>query len=108
MANEPNGEVPEGQLVLDLDGYEGPIDVLLPFAIKDQAHGAASEHSMILAAYGFGGVAGALVMAARKMPHRYLTVMMGIWGIASLPMLVFGIAETVWPMVIAGFVLVSV
>ncbi|MGV7750369.1 MFS transporter, partial [Mycobacterium kansasii] len=36
----------------------GPIDVLLPFAIKDQAHGAASEHSMILAAYGFGGVAG--------------------------------------------------
>ncbi|WP_245537824.1 MFS transporter [Tsukamurella paurometabola] len=83
----------------------GPIDVLLPFAIKDQAHGAASEHSMILAAYGFGGVAGALFMAARRMPRRYLTVMMGVWGIASLPMLVFGIAESVWPMVIAGFVL---
>ncbi|WP_243635420.1 MFS transporter [Tsukamurella pulmonis] len=83
----------------------GPIDVLLPFAIKDQAHGAASEHSMILAAYGFGGVVGALFMAARTMPRRYLTVMMGIWGIASLPMLVFGIAESVWPMVIAGFVL---
>ncbi len=83
----------------------GPIDVLLPFAIKDQAHGAASEHSMILAAYGFGGVAGALFMAARKMPRRYLTVMMGFWGIASLPMLVFGVAESVWPMVIAGFVL---
>ncbi|MGC5024072.1 MFS transporter [Tsukamurella sp. DT100] len=83
----------------------GPIDVLLPFAIKDQAHGAASEHSMILAAYGFGGVAGALLMAARRMPRRYLTVMMGFWGVASLPMLVFGIAESVWPMVIAGFVL---
>lgn len=83
----------------------GPIDVLLPFAIKDQAHGAASEHSMILAAYGFGGVAGALFMAARRMPRRYLTVMMGIWGVASLPMLVFGMAESVWPMVIAGFVL---
>ncbi|WP_445515058.1 MFS transporter [Tsukamurella ocularis] len=83
----------------------GPIDVLLPFAIKDQAHGAASEHSMILAAYGFGGVAGALFMAARRMPRRYLTVMMGIWGVASLPMLVFGMAESVWPMVIAGFML---
>jgi MFS family permease len=83
----------------------GPIDVLLPFAIKDQAHGAASEHSMILAAYGFGGVVGALFMAARRMPRRYLTVMMGLWGLASLPMLVFGIAESVWPMVIAGFVL---
>ncbi|WP_238600396.1 MFS transporter [Tsukamurella tyrosinosolvens] len=83
----------------------GPIDVLLPFAIKDQAHGAASEHSMILAAYGFGGVAGALFMAARRMPRRYLTVMMGIWGVASLPMLVFGLAESVWPMVVAGFVL---
>lgn len=83
----------------------GPIDVLLPFAIKDQAHGAASEHSMILAAYGFGGVAGALLMAARRMPRRYLTVMMGFWGVASLPMLVFGMAESVWPMVFAGFIL---
>lgn len=35
MANEPNGEAPEGQLVLDLDGYEGPIDVLLTLA-RDQ------------------------------------------------------------------------
>ncbi|CAM3957251.1 MULTISPECIES: MFS transporter [Tsukamurella] len=83
----------------------GPIDVLLPFAIKDQAQGAAGEHSMILAAYGFGGVAGALFMAARRMPRRYLTVMMVLWGLASLPMVVFGIADSVWPMVIAGFVL---
>src|SRR3954451_18615796 len=28
-------EVPEGQLVLDLDGYQGPIDVLLALA-RDQ------------------------------------------------------------------------
>jgi segregation and condensation protein A len=35
MATEPNGEAPEGQLVLDLDGYEGPIDVLLTLA-RDQ------------------------------------------------------------------------
>ncbi len=83
----------------------GPLDVLLPFAIKDQAHGAAGEHSMVLAAYGLGGVAGALFMAARTLPRRYLTVMMALWGVGSLPMLVFGLAQSVWLMVLAGFVL---
>ena len=35
MGKEMSDEVPEGQLVLDLDGYEGPIDVLLTLA-RDQ------------------------------------------------------------------------
>ena len=35
MAKDMSDEVPEGQLVLDLDGYEGPIDVLLTLA-RDQ------------------------------------------------------------------------
>ena len=35
MAKDMSDEAPEGQLVLDLDGYEGPIDVLLTLA-RDQ------------------------------------------------------------------------
>lgn len=83
----------------------GPLDVLLPFAIKDRAGGGPSDHSMILAAYGFGGVAGALFMASRKMPRRYLTVMMGLWGLGALPLTVFGLATDVLMMAVAGFVL---
>lgn len=83
----------------------GPLDVLLPFAIKDHAGGGPSDHSMILAAYGFGGVAGALFMASRKLPRRYLTVMMCLWGLGALPLAVYGTATSVLVMVIAGFLL---
>ncbi len=83
----------------------GPLDVLLPFAIKDRAGGGPSDHSMVLAAYGFGGVAGALFMASRKMPRRYLTVMMALWGLGELPLAAFGLATNVLVMVAAGFVL---
>ncbi|WP_244881138.1 MFS transporter [Tsukamurella pseudospumae] len=83
----------------------GPLDVLLPFAIKDHAGGGPSDHSMILAAYGFGGVAGALLMASRKLPRRYLTVMMCLWGVGALPLAVYGTATNVLVMVAAGFVL---
>ncbi|TWS22483.1 MFS transporter [Tsukamurella sputi] len=83
----------------------GPLDVLLPFAIKDHAGGGPSDHSMILAAYGFGGVAGALLMASRKLPRRYLTVMMCLWGLGALPLAVYGTATNVAVMVAAGFVL---
>ncbi|GAB3134222.1 tetracycline efflux MFS transporter Tet(V) [Tsukamurella serpentis] len=83
----------------------GPIDVLLPFAIKDAAQGGASEHSMILAAYGIGGVVGALVMASQTLPRRYLTVMMCLWGMGAVPLIVFGLATNVMVMAVAGFVL---
>ncbi|GAA1092338.1 tetracycline efflux MFS transporter Tet(V) [Tsukamurella spumae] len=83
----------------------GPLDVLLPFAIKDHAGGGPSDHSMILAAYGFGGVAGALLMASRKLPRRYLTVMMCLWGVGALPLAVYGTATNILVMVVAGFVL---
>ncbi|BDH55281.1 MFS transporter [Tsukamurella sp. PLM1] len=83
----------------------GPLDVLLPFAIKDHAGGGPSDHSMILAAYGFGGVAGALFMASRKLPRRYLTVMMCLWGVGALPLAVYGTATNVLVMVVAGFAL---
>ncbi|MET9327288.1 MFS transporter [Tsukamurella sp. NPDC003166] len=83
----------------------GPLDVLLPFAIKDHAGGGPSDHSMILAAYGFGGVAGALLMASRRLPRRYLTVMMCLWGVGALPLAVYGTATNVLLMVAAGFVL---
>jgi predicted MFS family arabinose efflux permease len=83
----------------------GPLEVLLPFTIKSDLGGDAGDHSLVLAAFGIGGAVGSLVMASRRMPRRYLTVMTALWGCAGLPFLAVAHADAVWQMVAAGFVM---
>lgn len=83
----------------------GPFEVLAPFAIKDRAGGGPAEHAWVLASFGIGGALGSLVMASLRLPRRYLTVMNLVWGLSCVPLVVFGTATSVWPMVAAGFVM---
>ncbi len=82
----------------------GPFEVLVPFAIKDQAGGGPQEHAIVLAAFGIGGAVGSLVIASVKLPRRYLTVMVSLWAVGCVPLVVFGVTDQVWLMVIAAFV----
>ncbi|MBM7787252.1 MFS transporter [Tenggerimyces flavus] len=82
----------------------GPIEVLIPFLLKDRAGGGPGDHAIVLAAFGIGGTLGSLGMATRKLPRRYLTVMVSLWGLGCLPLVVVGVATNVW--VIAGAVFV--
>ena len=82
----------------------GPLEVLLPFAIRDNLGGGADEYGLALAAFGFGGAAGALAISSRRLPRRYLTVMILMWGLGSLPFAVVGVAEALWVMFAALFV----
>ncbi len=83
----------------------GPFEVLLPFVIKDGLGGDATDHAWVMAAFGLGGALGAFAMAAARMPRRYLTFMNLMWGLGSLPMVVFGLADQVWMMVVTAFVI---
>jgi MFS family permease len=82
----------------------GPLEVLLPFAIRDNLGGGADEYGLALAAFGVGGAAGALAISSRRLPRRYLTVMILMWGLGSLPFAVVGVAEALWVMLAALFV----
>jgi MFS family permease len=82
----------------------GPIEVLIPFAVKDRAGGGPGEHAIVLAAFGFGGALGSLGMASFKMPRRYLTVMNLFWGVGCLPLVLVGFATNVWVIAAAVFV----
>ena len=82
----------------------GPLEVLLPFAIRDNLGGGADEYGLALAAFGVGGAAGALAISSRRLPRRYLTVMILMWGLGSLPFAVVGVAEAFWVMFAALFV----
>ena len=82
----------------------GPLEVLLPFAIRDNLGGGAEEYGLALAAFGIGGAAGALAISSGRLPRRYLTVMILMWGLGSVPFAVVGMAGALWIVLIALFV----
>jgi len=84
----------------------GPIDVLIPFAVKERLGGGASEYGLLLTAFGVGAAAGALWVASRPMPRRYLSVLLLVWGIGTLPIATVGLANELWVMYV-GMVVVG-
>jgi MFS family permease len=82
----------------------GPIEVLLPFAVRDQTGGGAGSFALVLAAFGIGGAVGSIVVASRRLPRRYLTVMVLSWGIGSVPLAIIGFTTELWVMAAAVFI----
>ncbi|CAN5299150.1 tetracycline efflux MFS transporter Tet(V) [soil metagenome] len=82
----------------------GPIEVLLPFAVTDQAGGDAGSFALVLAAFGAGGAISSILVASRKLPRRYLTVMTLGWGAGAIPLTIIGLTDQVWVMAVAVFV----
>ncbi|WP_028643823.1 MFS transporter [Nocardioides sp. URHA0020] len=83
----------------------GPLEVLLPFLIKDRLGGGPGDHAVVLAAFGIGGAVGSMTVASLRLPRRYLTWMNLMWGFGCVPFAVMGIATAVWQLVVAAFVL---
>ena len=82
----------------------GPVEVLLPFAVKDQTGGGPGAFAVALAAFGIGGAAGSLAAASIRLPRRYLTLMILGWGVGSLPLAIVGLTGSLAVMVVALFI----
>jgi MFS family permease len=84
--------------------FIGPLEVLVPFAVKD-AGGGPTQHAYVLVAFGIGGAVGSLVVASLRLPRRYLTVMNLFWGLGCVPLVVFGFGAHLWVMIAAGAIM---
>jgi MFS family permease len=82
----------------------GPIEVLLPFVVRDQLGGDSSMFGFLLAVMGVGAALGSLLTASLRLPRRYLTVMMVSWGAGSLPLAAVGIMDSFWTIAAALFI----
>ncbi|MDX1875311.1 tetracycline efflux MFS transporter Tet(V) [Mycolicibacterium sp. 120266] len=82
----------------------GPIEVLLPFIAQQRFTEGARTYGFILAFFGVGSAVGALAVSSRRLPRRYLTVMMAMWGLGSLPLVVIGTTWSFGWMALASFV----
>jgi MFS transporter, DHA3 family, tetracycline resistance protein len=83
----------------------GPIEVLLPFIAKQRFEDGARTYGFILAFFGVGSALGALSVSSGRLPRRYLTVMMAMWGVGSIPLLVVGVTSSFPLMAAATFVI---
>jgi len=72
----------------------GPIEVLLPFAVRDNVGGGPGEYAVVLASYGIASAVGSLAVASWRLPRRYLTTMVLFWGFGALPLSVVGITSS--------------
>jgi MFS family permease len=83
--------------------FIGPEEVLLPFVTRDRVGEDPRLFGFLLAIYGIGGVVGSIVVSSMRLPRRYLTVMMGVWGVSTLPFAVVGITHEYWLMALCLF-----
>jgi DHA3 family tetracycline resistance protein-like MFS transporter len=84
----------------------GPIEVLLPFITAERFTDGARVYGLALAAYGFGGALGALGVASRRMPRRYLTTMMLMWGLGPPGLVLVGCTNS-FPLMAAALFIVG-
>ena len=82
----------------------GPVEVLLPFAVRDQTGGGPSSFALVLGAFGVGGAVGSLITSSLRLPRRYLTVMNLLWGAGAAPLALIGMTTQLWVMAAAAFV----
>ena len=83
----------------------GPIEVLLPFIANQRFEDGAQTYGFILAFFGIGSALGALAVSSRRLPRRYLTVMMTMWSVGSVPLVIVGITSSFPLMAAATFVI---
>ncbi|MCG2622010.1 MFS transporter [Arthrobacter sp. I2-34] len=77
---------------------EGPIEVLLPFLVREQLGGGAQTFGFLLAIWGGAMALGALLVSSRPLPRRYLTVMITAWGLGTVPLAFIGFMDSFWQM----------
>jgi Transmembrane secretion effector len=84
--------------------FMGPAEVLLPFIVKNDLGGSASDLGIVFAAGGIGSVAIAVIMGQRGLPRRDITFMYVAWTLATLAVAGYGLSASVWQLMLACLV----
>jgi MFS family permease len=78
---------------LSIFAYIGPLQVLLPFRLKNDLGLGAGTFGAVLAAGGVGAIVAAFAVGQWGLPRRFITWMYLAWALGSLELALFAIAE---------------
>ena len=83
--------------------FMGPAEVLLPFVVKNELGGGATQLGLVFAAGGLGAVGCAILVGERGLPRRDITLMYACWTLATVMVCGYGLATAVWQLMLASF-----
>ena len=82
--------------------FMGPVEVLLPYLVKNDLEGSARDLGMVFAAGGIGSVACAVAMGQSEIPRRAIRFIYVCWTLATLAIAGYGVASAVWQLMLAA------
>ena len=89
---------------LSLLFFLGPLEVLLPYVVRNDLHAGAGGFGLVLAAAGVGAIGVSLAVGQLGIPRRYLTFMYALWTVATLPLAGYAVGTHLWQFVLLGAV----
>jgi hypothetical protein len=84
--------------------FMGPVEVLLPWIVKEGLGGSAFDLGLVFAAGGLASMLCAVVMGRFGLPRRAITFMLVVWTLATLAVAGYGAANAIWQLMIASAV----
>jgi len=89
---------------VSLLAFMGPVEVLLPFRVKEELGSTAAAFGLVLAAGGAGSALGSLLVGHFGTPRAQVTFLYWMWGLSMIGLCGYGLAQSVWQLVLCGIV----
>jgi MFS family permease len=83
--------------------FMGPAEVLLPYIVKVEMKGSASDLGLIFAIGGVGSILSAIVVSSGHMQRRNITFIYATWTLSTLAIAGYGLAHFPWQLMVASF-----
>lgn len=85
--------------------FMGPVEVLVPYLVKNRLGVGPESLGAIFAMGGIGSIAMSLVIGVVGLPRRRVTAMYAAWSAGVALCAIFGLMTAVWQALVASFVL---
>lgn len=90
---------------LSLLTFWGPMQVILPFLVKNDLHSGAQGLGLVFAIGGVGSILVSIIVGQRDLPRRQVTVMYLTWAFGMGFAVVYGIMNALWQALAASLVI---
>jgi hypothetical protein len=84
--------------------FMGPVEVLLPWIVKEGMGGSAFDLGLVFAAGGLASMACAVALGRFGLPRRGITWMLIAWTLATVAVAGYGAATAIWQLMLASAV----
>ena len=82
--------------------FMGPVEVLLPWVVKEGMGGSAFDLGLVFAAGGLASMLCAVLLGRFGLPRRGITFMLVAWTVATLAVAGYGAASAIWQLMLAS------